>query len=318
MQQHDRLALETAEIRQVVMAKFARWARGNVDLATEIPWLTLYARTKTSLPHSFVYEPTVAIILRGRKHVIVGEEQIVYDESRFLLTAINLPVVSYVVEASEARPFMAMILKLDLAKVRQLILDYDIQAPKVTQMGRGIGTGTVTAKLLGDCSRLLDLLDAPEEIPVLSDLILREVLYRLLRSEQGGRLWHLAMSGSQSNRILAVINWLRHHYSEPLRVDELANMAAMSSSSMHHYFREITSMSPLQFQKQLRLQEARRLMLVEDLDAASAALRVGYDSPSQFSREYNRQFGQPPKRDIKLLRSSAQGLDSDPEGALYA
>lgn len=301
---HARQAQDLTEQREAIAQKFARWARGNVDGVTAIPWLMLYSRTKTTLPHSCVYEPTLAIILRGRKHVIIGKEQLVYDESRFLLSAIEVPVMSYVVEASESRPFMALIFKLDLAKVRQ--------------MGRGIGTGAVTPKLLDDCSRLLDLLEAPEDIPVLSDLILREILYRLLRSEQGGRLWHLAMSGSQSNRILAVIDWLRHHYAEPLRVDDLASMAAMSSSSMHHYFRAITSMSPLQYQKQLRIQEARRLMLVEGLDAASAALRVGYDSPSQFSREYNRQFGQPPKRDIKQLRDATQRLDSEPEGALYA
>lgn len=314
LQQHERLRLATAEVRAEMADTFARWASGNVDKATAIPWLSLYSRTETSLPHRHIYEPNIAVILHGRKHVTVGEEQFVYDESRFLLTAVDLPVVSCITEASEAQPYMAMIAKLDFAKIRQLILDYDIPAPKIAPL-RGIATGPATSELFCAFWRLLDLLDTPEDIPVMSDLIHKEIVYYLLRSEQGGRLWQIAMTGSQSNRIQKVINWLRRHYAEPLRVDELASMAAMSVSSMHHHFREITSMSPLQFQKQLRLQEARRLMLVEALDAGSAAFRVGYESASQFSREYHRMFGQPPKRDIMLLRASVQPLDGSPEGA---
>ena len=315
--QHERLRRETAEVRAEMAETFARWASGNESKATAIPWLTLYSRTTTSMPNTHVYEPNLAVILQGRKQVKVGDEVLVYDESRFLLTAVDMPVMSCVAEASADQPYMAMLAKLDLAKVRQLILDYELPAPKIAPITRGMATGPATSELFCAFWRLLDLLDAPEDIPVMADLILKEVIYILLKSEQGGRLWHIAMTGSQSNRIQKVINWLRRHYAEPLRVDDLARMAAMSVSSMHHHFREITSMSPLQFQKQLRLQEARRLMLVEDLDAGMAALRVGYESASQFSREYARLFGQPPMRDIKLLRASTQ-LEAGAGGASAA
>ena len=295
---------DTAKIRAELAEKFARWTTGTMVKATPIPWLTLIRRTAPTEPCPFVYEPSLAVIIAGRKQVTVGDHPFVYDESRFLLTAVDVPVVSQVLEASEAQPYLAMLLKLDLAVTRQLILEYELQAPKGAPAGRGIVTGPATVDVLGACARLIDLLDTPDDMAVLSELIHREILYRLLKSEQGGRLWQLAMAGSQSHRIQKAITWLRHHFAEPLRVDALADVAAMSVSSMHQHFREITAMSPLQFQKHLRLQEARRLMLVDDLDAGSAALRVGYESASQFSREYHRMFGQPPKRDVQLLRSS--------------
>jgi AraC-like DNA-binding protein len=165
---------------------------------------------------------------------------------------------------------------------------------------------------------LLDLLDGPRHVEVKSDLIFKEIIYDLLISEQGGRLWQIAMTGSQSNRMHKVINWLRHHYAEPLRAEDLAEMAAMSVSAMQHRFRDLTSLSPLQFQKRLRLEEARRLMLVEDLDAGMAAMRVGYESQSQFTREYARMFGQPPMRDIKQLRALGVPTGLTPEGARMA
>jgi AraC-like DNA-binding protein len=294
----------------------ARWTSKEPVLATAVPGLSLFRRTQTSMPLDHVYEPSMAVILQGSKRVTVGDEAFVYDESRFLLTAVDLPVSSCVVQASEDHPYIAMRLALDLPKVRQLILDYELPATRLAPIGRGMATGPATPELLCALWRLLDLLDAPEDIPVMADLVLKEILYYLLKSEQGGRLWHLAMTGSQSNRIQKVINFLRRNFAEPLRVDDLANMAAMSVSSMHHHFREITSMSPLQFQKQLRLQEARRLMLVEDLDAGMAALRVGYESASQFSREYSRQYGQPPARDIKQLRAAVASDAAQPAFAL--
>lgn len=295
-----------AQLRATMISKFVRWAKLNQNNATAIPWLNLFGQNLTSMPQCHIYEPSLTVILQGRKHVTVGEEVFFYDEANFLLTSIDMPVMSCVVEASETAPYMSMGLKLDLAMVRQLILDYGLQAPKITPISRGMATGPVTVELLAALSRLLDLLEVPEDIPILADLIHKEIVCRILRSEQGGRLWQIAMTGSQSNRIYKVISWLKHNYMQPLRVEELASMAAMSVSSMHQYFREITSMSPLQYQKQLRLQAARRLMLDEDLDAGSAALRVGYESASQFSREYHRLFGQPPMRDIKQLRSSTQ------------
>ncbi|MEZ0373282.1 MAG: AraC family transcriptional regulator N-terminal domain-containing protein [Candidatus Sericytochromatia bacterium] len=307
IQDQSRLLHETAARRREMSEKLARWLRTNNKSSTPIPWLALYSRTEATHPQKNVYEPVVVIVLQGCKQVNVGEESFIYDESRFLMATIDMPVCSHIMEASPEKPYQAMIARLDLGKVRQLILDFEIPAPKITSLPRCIATGPATPELLGAFGRLLDLLETPRDVPVLSALIYQEILYYLLRSEQGGRLWQMAMSGSQSNRIQKIVNWLLRHYAEPLRMEALAEMAAMSVSSMHHYFREITSMSPLQFQKQLRLQEARRLMLIEDLDAGLAAIRVGYESASQFSREYARYFGQPPLRDIKQLR--AQGAE---------
>jgi AraC-like DNA-binding protein len=299
---------ETAELRAGMIADVERRLGDGHGGPTAIPGFALYRRTAAAPPATHVYEPAMAVILRGSKRVIVGDEAFLYDESRFLLTAVDLPVSSCVVQASPEAPYVSLRLALDLPKVRQLILDYELPQPRLAPIGRGMATGPATAELLCALWRLLDLLDTPEDIPVMADLVQKEILYLLLKGEQGGRLWQLAMTGSQSNRIQKVINHLRRAFAEPLRVEDLAAMAAMSVSSLHHHFREITSMSPLQFQKQLRLQEARRLMLVEDLDAGMAALRVGYESASQFSREYSRQFGQPPARDIKQLRASMPEL----------
>jgi AraC-like DNA-binding protein len=308
-----------ASIRQELIAKIAQSPAGRGDGATAIPWLRLFSRTETTLPNSHIYEPHLSIILQGRKQVTVGEHRFTYDPSCFLLTSVDLPVVSFIAEASEDHPFIVMVAKLDLALIRQLILDYDIRPRASSAAGHAMGTGAVTDSLCAAFARLVDLLDRVDDIPVLSDTIRREIAYHLLKSEQGGRLWHTAMSGSQSNRIHKVILWLRQHYKETLRMNDLADLAAMSVSSMHAHFRDITSLSPVQFQKQLRLQEARRLMLVAGFDAGTAAAEVGYESASHFNREYAKMFGQPPLRDIKNLKLSPLAPDTDlppPEQAM--
>lgn len=300
-----------AAVRQELIAKIARSPEASGNGASAIPWLRLFSRTETTLPNSHIYEPHLSIILQGRKQVTVGEHRFTYDPSRFLLTSVDLPVVSFIAEASEDRPFVVMVAKLDLALIRQLILDYDIRPRATGAAGHAMGTGAVTDSLFAAFARLVDLLDHADDIPVLADTIRREIAYHLLKSEQGGRLWHTAMSGSQSNRIHKVILWLRQHYKETLRMNELADIAAMSVSSMHAHFRDITSLSPVQFQKQLRLQEARRLMLVAGVDAGSAAAEVGYESASHFNREYAKMFGQPPLRDIKHLKATPLAPDTD-------
>lgn len=301
--QTDRESLDASLLREDLKDAIARWTSTPGEAAKAIPWLTLYRQTEQRDPCLFVYDPCLAVILQGRKRVEVGDESFVYGESDFFLSAIDLPVTAHVIDASEERPYLSLRIQLDLAEVRQMILDHDLPAPKVAPIQRGMATSPLTSEVLCACARLVDLLDTPRHIPVLSALLRKELAYHLLSGEGGGRLWQIAMTGSQSNRIHQVIQHVRHHFTAPLRMDELADMAAMSVSSMHHHFREITSMSPLQFQKQLRLHEARRLMLVEDVDAGMAALRVGYESASQFSREYSRLFGQPPMRDIKQLRA---------------
>jgi AraC-like DNA-binding protein len=232
-----------------------------------------------------------------------------FDESRFLLTSLDLPIVGQVIEASEQDPFLCLLLKLEMPVVRELLGRKEI--PRASPDGPAMATGETTPELLSACCRLVDLLNKPRDIPFLSGLIQREIIYRILQAPAGARFRAIATLGDQSQRTAKAIAWLRANYSKPLRVEQLAQIAAMGVSTLHHHFRALTAMSPLQYQKQLRLQVARGRMLMDGLDAASAAFEVGYESASQFNREYSRFFGQPPMRDIRTLRSpSASQLES--------
>jgi AraC-like DNA-binding protein len=243
------------------------------------------------------------VIAQGRKRVELGRSVFTYDASRFLLTAVDLPVVSRVTEASVDAPCLAMSLKLEMSMVRELLAMEEIEVAEATAGSPAMATGETTVAFVSACCRLLDLLDAPEDIPFLSGLIQREIVYRILRSAEGARLRGIATLGEQSHRTAKAIAWIRANYARPLRVEALAEVAGMGVSTLHHHFRGLTAMSPLQYQKQIRLQTARGRMLVDGLDAASAAFEVGYESASQFNREYSRFFGQPPMRDVRSLRS---------------
>jgi transcriptional regulator GlxA family with amidase domain len=205
-----------------------------------------------------------------------------------------------------------MRLTFDMRVVAQLMADSQLPAPRSQQSGRGMATGEVTPELVNAFLRLINLLNNEQDIPILAPVIQREIIYRLLTGDQGARLRQIAAAGSQSQQIARAIEWLKGNFAEQLRIDDLAEKASMSTSTFHHHFRSMTALSPLQYQKQLRLQEARRLMLADRLDAASAAFQVGYESPSQFSREYSRQFGAPPLRDISSLRQLAESGSQRP------
>ena len=281
---------------------------GNVlgcsgERATEVPGLMLYRSTAPTVPTPCNYEPSLLLIPQGRKRVDLGRTNYVFGESRFLLTSLELPVVSQVITASEDAPYLAFFLKLDISTVRDILNTEEVDVPETSSGARGIAIGETTVELVNACSRLLDLLDAPRDIPFFGKLMQREVIYRLLQGTQGQRLRAMATLGDQSQRTAKAVAWLRANYQKPLRVEQLATIAGMSRSTLHHHFRALTAMSPLQFQKQLRLRAARQHMLTNDLDAASAAFEVGYESASQFNREYRRFFGQPPIRDIKALRN---------------
>jgi AraC-like DNA-binding protein len=271
--------------------------------ATEIPGLTLHRRTAPTAPCSMTYEPGITVMAQGRKRVDLGRTTFIYGESRYLLTSVDLPIVSQILEASEASPCLAMSLKLEMPVVRELLNHEEIQVPEAPPNSRAMATGETTLEFLSACSRLLDLLDTPQDIPFLQGLIQREIIYRILRGTEGARLRAIATLGDQSNRTAKAIAWVKANYAKPLRVEDLAEVAGMGVSTLHHHFRALTAMSPVQYQKQLRLQAARGRMLVDGLDAASAAFEVGYESASQFNREYSRFFGQPPMRDIRTLRS---------------
>ena len=283
----------------------ARWIDKEEQLDTEIPGLSFHRYDKPTEPSSVMYEPSVCLPVQGSKRVLLGEDVYVYDPYHLLITSIDLPTVAQVVEADKDRPFLAIMLKLDLKAVSQMMVDSNLPLPKFKKADRGMAVDKVTMPLLDSFHRLTNLLDTPEDIPILSPLIKSEILYRLLVGNQGQRLRQIAMTGSHSHQIARSINWLKDNYTESLRVKDLANLSGMSTSTFHHHFRTLTAMSPLQYQKWLRLHEARRLMLTDNMDAANAAFEVGYESPSQFSREYSRLFGAPPLRDIKKMAKLA-------------
>ena len=274
------------------------------ERATEVPGLMLYRCIAPTVPSPCTYEPSLLVIAQGRKRVNLGKTSYVFGQSRFLLTSLELPVVSQVITASEEAPYLAFFLKLDISTVRDILNTEEVPVPEATSGTCGMAIGVTTAELVNSCCRMMDLLDAPQDISFFGKLIQREIIYRLLQGSQGARLRAIATLGDHSHRTAKAVAWLRSNYEKPLRVEQLATIAGMSRSTLHHHFRALTAMSPLQFQKRLRLHAARQRMLTGELDAASAAFEVGYESPSQFNREYRRFFGQPPMRDIKALRDS--------------
>ena len=269
---------------------------------TVISSLSLYRSEEPSPPMTGMYEPSICVVAQGAKRVSLGKETYIYDAYHFLLSSVHLPTTFQVLEASPETPYLGLKLDLDLREVAQMMVDSNLPAPRTQQSERGMAVGQMTFPLADAFHRLVGLLDNPEDIPILAPNIQREIIYRLLTGDQGARLRQMATAGSQSQQIALAIEWLKQNFMEPLRIDALARRAGMSTSTFHHHFRATTALSPLQFQKQLRLQEARRLMLSEDMDAANAGFQVGYESPSQFSREYSRLFGAPPLRDITQLR----------------
>lgn len=285
----------------------ARWTDQGDQLETAIPGLSLWRRDEPTEPTSGMYEPSICWAAQGAKRVVLGDDTYVYDAHHFLITSVDLPTVWQIIEASREKPCLGLVLKLDLREVSQLMVDSHLPPPRAQQSSRGMATGEVTLPLLTAFQRLLDLLDEPKDIPILAPLVRREITYRLLVGDQGARLRQMASAGSQSHQIARAIDWLKGNFTQPLRIDDLATQVNMSTSTFHHHFRALTAMSPLQYQKWLRLHEARRLMLTERLDVTNAAFQVGYESPSQFSREYNRLFGAPPLRDITSLRQLPPG-----------
>jgi AraC-like DNA-binding protein len=277
------------------------------DHVSALPGLTLYRRDSPTEPASMLYEPSVGFVVQGRKRVVLGPDVHEYDAARFVLTAVDLPTISQVVEADPGQPCLSMMLKLDFALVQAVGGEIDLAGVAVTNNTEsGMAFGDLSTELLDAFVRLVALADKPQDIAIMAPLVLREITYRLLVGASGGHLRRIARQDSRYDKIFAAIAWLREHYAEAIRIEALAEIAAMGVSTLHHHFSAITHMSPLQYQKHIRLHEARRLLLTERLDATSVAYRVGYESVTQFSREYRRLFGNPPIRDISLLRGGSK------------
>jgi AraC-like DNA-binding protein len=291
------------DLRKELARKIAFFIGARERLITDVPGLLLARRTAPTAPATATYEPSLAVVAQGRKRATLAGTTFIFDESRYLLTSLDLPVICNVIEASDKVPYLCFVLKLEIPVVRELLSREEMQAREAPSDDPAMATGETTAELLDACCRLVDLLDTPQDIPFLSSLIQREIIYRILRGPEGARLRAIATLGDQSHRAAKAIAWVRANYAKPLRLEDLAKIAGMGVSTLHHHFRSLTAMSPLQYQKQLRLHAARERMLIDGLDAASAAFEVGYESASQFNREYSRLFGQPPMRDVRTFRS---------------
>ena len=277
---------------------------------TTVPGLLLSRRSVPSVCNSSTYEPGLILFFQGKKRINIGKVTYLCGDSSLLLTSVDMPVVSQVVDATESKPMLALILRLEMTIVRELLNKHDFEGPEESSDALGMSVGKASEELLSACSRLLGLLDTPSDIPILGDLIEREIIYRVICSSQGKHLRAIATAGDQTNRVAKAASWLKENYAKPLRVEELANVARMGISTFHNHFRSLTAMSPIQYQKQIRLNVARQRMLNDGIDAATAAFEVGYESASQFNREYSRLFGQPPMRDAKAHRLATAVLSA--------
>jgi AraC-like DNA-binding protein len=291
--------------REELAERVGRFVRkeGVIDLPGGLRLLC--ASSPTELGHGVSF-PAFCMVAQGSKEVLLGDDLYRYDTNNYLITAASLPIASRITEASEQRPYVGVVLGLDPALVGSVMVEAGHPAPGEKAAVRAFDVSPLETDLLDAVLRLVRLLDAPAaEARFLRPLVTREIVFRLLEGEQSGRLQQIAVLGGHAHRIAGALERLREEFARPLRIEDVAREAGMSVSGFHHHFKAVTAMSPLQFQKRMRLQEARRLMLGEDLDAGSASRRVGYGDASQFSREYKRLFGAPPARDAERLREAA-------------
>lgn len=281
--------------------------------STAIPSLSFTRISNVTEPGHGVYNTSLCVIAQGTKEALLAQERYIYGATDYLVASVDLPVIAQVIEASPNIPYLALKLQFQSNEILEVLRETQIEDNKKETAKRGIYVSQMKQPLLDAIIRLVHLLDTPEDIPVLAPLIKKEIIYRVMQAKNGDRLKQVAIEGSSTQQINNVIKHIMQNYEKPFKIEDLAKIANMSVSSLYRYFTEVTTLSPIQFQKQLRLQEARGLLLSESGNAADVAFRVGYESPSQFSREYSRMFGRPPKEDIKhleneLLKTKKQGF----------
>jgi AraC-like DNA-binding protein len=281
----------------------AQFTKADGFHATPVPGLTLMRISHPTEPMHGLIEPTLCIVAQGRKRTITGDRVLNYDASNFLVVSADTPIIGQVMEASPDAPYLCLKLDLDPAAITELLIDVGNLGGGASEADASLSVTPMTPELVDAATRLVRLLASPDDIRILAPMVRRELLYRVLQTDQATRLQQIAVAESRLQQVNRAIGWIKANYRDTFAIETVAAEARMSPSSLHFHFKAVTAMSPLQYQKQLRLQEARRLMLSEALDAATAGHRVGYDSPSQFSREYARTFGAPPLRDVARLKT---------------
>lgn len=282
-----------------------RYAGADGVHATPLPRLQLIRASAPTEPMIAPYEPALCIVAQGEKQAILGAQTLRYDPAKFLVVSADVPVICHISKASAAAPYLCLKLDLDLAALSAMMLEFGVEPARGDAPGPALALSVATPEMIDAAGRLVALTGDPQAARALAPLAEREILYRLMTGEQGDKIRQIAVSDSKLAQVSRAIRWIKQHFNKPFSIETVAAEARMSPSALHQHFKAVTSMSPLQYQKRLRLQEARRLMLLESLDAASAGHRVGYESASQFSREYARAFGAPPMRDIERMRSGA-------------
>lgn len=288
---------------KALLSAVRRHSTAEESVGTAIPELKLSCFSAPTGLTALVYEPCLCIIVQGSKEVLLAGESYRMNPGQFLVVSVDVPVDARVLEATASKPYVGLTISLDPRVVGELLAEgTDVSSTGPSE--RGLAVMPVEPLLLDAVTRLVALLDAPRDIRPLGPLVLREITHRVLTGPQGMRLRQIALAGAPAYRIARAVRWLKDHFAAPLRIESLAAQVGLSTSSFHLHFKNVTAMTPLQYQKRMRLQEARSLMLSEKLDAAEAASRVGYESPSQFSREYHRMFGAPPRQDIAALVSA--------------
>ncbi|WP_138755563.1 AraC family transcriptional regulator [Paenibacillus sinopodophylli] len=298
--EEQRLKLAQRQLASLIL----RHAPSTGTHPTVVPSLQLMHATELSEPMESVYKPSICVVAQGAKTASLADETYCYDPSTYLVVSVDLPILGRIIEASPETPYLSLKLSFDNDVILDIVREMSSSVPAPAASARGIKVNRSTPAMLEALVRLMRLLDEQEDILIVSPLIVREILYRVLQSEQGAVFRQLALIGSHSHNISQAIQSINRQYNLPIEVEQLAKSVNMSVSAFHKHFKRVTAMSPLQYQKTLRLQEARRLMLTESVQASDAAFRVGYESPSQFSREYARMYGSPPTKDIQELRQS--------------
>jgi AraC-like DNA-binding protein len=282
----------------------ARHSNGDGIHATAINGLRCIKLSAPNLKLPSVYEPSICVILQGTKQVLLEDEIYRYEPPQFLVVSVDLPLLGQVLEATAERPYLCIQIQIDPRSIVELLALSDAHRGIYTESARGLFVGTLDASTQDTVLRLARLLQTPRDIQVLAPLVLRELHYRLLHGEYGAAIAQMATAGSATHRIAQILRKMKSNLAAPMRIEELAAMANMSTSSFHQHFKNVTAMSPLQYHKRLRLTEARHILLSENVDATTTAFRVGYESASQFNRDYARLFGAPPMRDIAGIREA--------------